>query len=153
MPYRSDLVNNVFILRWQGARFADAASLMQRVKEARSDSAGPLVYLAIVPADDSPPDMATRREFGRQLQPLLELCTCVHLVLEGTGFRAAAQRAVATGMFLMTGRRDRVTAHASVFDALNCCQNLSAPPAEILAQARALGAVPEGQSRPVAKAG
>jgi hypothetical protein len=97
--------------------------------------------------------MATRREFGRQMPELLELCSCVHLVFEGSGFRAAAQRAVATGVFSMTGRRDRVAAHASLVEALNCCQNLSAPPAEILAQARTLGGVVEGQPRSAARAG
>jgi hypothetical protein len=153
MPYISGLVKNVFILRWQGAQLADAASLMLRVKEARSRSTGPLVYLGIVPAGDSPPDMATRREFGRQLQELLELCTCVHLVLEGKGFRAATQRAVATGMFLMTGRHGSVTAHSSVSEALTCCQNLLAPPGEILAKCRTFGAGPEGQTPLAALAG
>jgi hypothetical protein len=133
MPYVSGLVQNVFILRWQGARMGDAASLMQRVRDARGRSKGPLVYVAIVPSDDLAPDMPLRAELGRQLKELTELCACVHLVLEGTGFAAAAKRAVATGMFLMTGRHGRVTAHASVFEALSGCRNLSAPAAEILA--------------------
>ncbi|MEO8180078.1 MAG: hypothetical protein ABI895_14685 [Deltaproteobacteria bacterium] len=145
-------MKNVFILRWQGAQLADTATFMQRVKQARSHSPGPLVYLAIVPADDSSPDLATRRELGRQLQELLEFCACVHLVLEGEGFRAATQRAVATGMFLLTGRRDRITAHANVSEALSCCQNLLGSPAEILAMARKFGGT-EGQPRRAALAG
>jgi hypothetical protein len=138
MPYVSGLVENVFILRWQGAALGDAASLMQRVRDARSGSKGPLVYVAIVPSGDSPPDAALRVELSRQLVELTELCACVHLVLEGSGFGAAAKRAVATGMFLMTGRHGRVTAHASLLEALNGCRNLSARPSEIVAAASAV---------------
>ncbi len=143
MPYISGLVQNVFILRWQGPHFDDAATLMQRVRNAKLCATGPLVYVGIVPAGDRPPDMATRREFGRYLKELVELCACVHLVLEGVGFRAATQRAVATGMFLMTGRHNRVTAHASVFDALAGCHNLSALPADILDKCKPFGTMPE----------
>jgi len=152
MPYSSSLVKNVFILRWQGAQLADTATLLERVKQARSHCPGPLVYLGIVPAGDNSPDVPTRRALGHQLQELLEFCACVHLVLEGEGFRAATQRAVATGMFLMTGRRDRVTAHASVADALNCCQNLSASPLEILAAARTFRGEPERPAPRAARA-
>jgi hypothetical protein len=141
----SRLVHNVFILRWQGPRFDDAASVLQGVRDASRSSTDPLVYIGIVPAGDSAPDMATRHELGRQLKELSELCICIHLVLEGGGFRAATQRAVATGMFLMMGRRDRVTAHASLSEALNCCNNLSAPVVEILATSRTLAAVPDGR--------
>jgi hypothetical protein len=140
MPYISGVVQNVFILRWKGTCFEDAATLMQRVRDARSRTTGALVYVAIVPAGDGPPDMAVRRELGRCLKELTEICSCVHLVLEGKGFRAATQRAVATGIFLMTGLHGRVTAHASLSEAVIGCHNLSAPPAEILAQSQKFGA-------------
>jgi hypothetical protein len=133
MPYISGLVHNVFILRWNGAELGDAASLMDRVRDARNGLRSPVVYVAIVPAGDRTPDMPTRLELARQLKELTELCACVHLVLEGDGFRAAAQRAVATSMFLMTGRHGRVTAHGTLAEALNGCHNLSAPAADILA--------------------
>lgn len=152
MPYSSSLVQNVFLLRWQGPRFEDAASLLQGVRDASSRSTDPLVYIGIVPAGDSPPDMATRREFGRQLKELSELCICIHLVIEGNGFRAATQRAVATGMLLMTRQRDRVTAHASLSEALNCCNHLSAPAAEILIKSRTLIAVLEDRPQRAAPA-
>jgi hypothetical protein len=139
MPFISGLVQNVFLLRWQETKFADAVSLVTRVKAAKARCPGPLVYVAIVPAGERAPDMATRLELGRRLEELLEICTCIHLVLEGDGFRAATQRAAATGIFLMTGRRGRVTAHASVAEALRLCPNLSASASDITAKGRALG--------------
>ena len=138
MPYVAELVQNVFILRWQGAQLGDPASLMERVRAAKSESNGPLVYLAIVPSADPLPDQPLRAELARQLKELTELCACVHLVLEGSGFGAAAKRAVATSMFLMTGRHRRVTAHATVHEALCSCRNLTAPAAQILASEAAV---------------
>lgn len=123
---------------------------MRRVQEATTLCPGPLVYVAIVPAGERPPDVATRVELARRLNELLGLCACIHLVLEGQGFRAAGQRAAATGIFLMTGRRGRVSAHASVSDALSHCPNLSAPLGEIFAGAQALGALLEEAPRRVA---
>jgi hypothetical protein len=147
MPFISGLVKNVFILRWQGTQFADGANIVRRVKEARSLCPGPLVYVAIVPPGEGAPDMATRRELGRRLDEVLGLCACVHLILEGEGFRAATQRAAATGIFLMMGQRGRVTAHASVSDALSRCPNLAATAPEILAKGRAFGVVLEDAPR------
>jgi hypothetical protein len=147
MPFISGLASNVFMLRWQHTEYADGASIVQCVKAAKILWPGPLVYVAIVPAGESPPDTATRRELGRRLEELLGLCTCIHLVLEGEGFRAATKRAAATGIFLMTGRRGRVTAHASVSEALICCPHLSAPLDEILVQGRSFGAVLEDTHR------
>lgn len=139
MPFISGLVQNVFLLRWQDTQFADGVDLVKRVKAAKAGCPGPLVYVAVVTANEGAPDMATRLELGRRLDELLEICECIHLVLEGHGFRAATQRAAATGIFLMTGRRGRVTAHASVGEALRDCPNLSAAPADITAKAKALG--------------
>jgi hypothetical protein len=111
---------------------------MQQVRTAKSVSNGPLVYVGIVPSGDALPDLPLRAELVLQLKELTELCACVHLVLEGGGFGAAAKRAVATGMFLLTGRHGRVTAHASIHEALYSCRNLTAPAAEILASESAV---------------
>jgi hypothetical protein len=147
MPFISGVVKNVFLLRWQETQFADGASVVQRVKAAKARCPGPLVYVAIVTAGERAPDMATRLELGRRLDELLEICACIHLVLEGDGFRAATQRAAATGIFLMTGRRGRITAHASVAEALSHCPNLSASAADISSEGQALGVLLDDRPR------
>jgi hypothetical protein len=143
MPFISGLVQNVFILRWQKTELADAARAVRLVKKAKQQWSGPLVYVGIVPAGERGPDKETRIELGRELDELLGLCSCIHLVLEGKGFAAATQRAVAAGIFLMTGMRGRVTPHPSVAHALNSCGHLEAPAAIILAEATELGLVLE----------
>ena len=138
MPFISGLVQNVFIVRWEKTEVADAARAVRLARQAKEECSGPMVYVGIVPAGERGPDKATRIQLSRALDELLGLCSCVHLVLEGTGFAAATQRAAAAGIFLMTGLRGRVTPHISVAHALSSCTYLTSPPAVILAEATEL---------------
>lgn len=95
-----------------------------------------MVYVAITPADHEPPGEMERRELAEALQKLLTYCSCVHLVMEGSGFKHAIVRMVAAGVFLVSGKRGQVSPHDSAADALASCNHLSRPASQILAAAR-----------------
>jgi hypothetical protein len=99
------------------------------------------VYMAVAVPASGMPEKSARHELAQGLSTLFETCSCVHLVIEGSGFLAASQRAAAAGIFLLAGRRGRASTHASLADALRECQHLQAPAAAILAGAQAQGLI------------
>lgn len=136
MAFTSGLVHNVFFVRWDRVSPGDAKKVIEQVAIARARVDGDMVYVAITPADHEPPAEAERRELADALPKLLSYCSCVHLVMEGSGFKHAIVRMVAAGVFLVSGKRGQVSLHDSAADALASCNHLARPASQILAAAR-----------------
>src|SRR5687767_3888041 len=101
MAFVTGTVDNVFFVRWLDVEPGDVAKVCAQVKRAKNSVAGPLVYLAIVPADARPPDDTERKALTAAIPQLLTNCCCLHLIIEGQGFKQAAVRMIASGMFLV----------------------------------------------------
>ncbi len=135
MSFKSALIHNVFMLRWCEHEAGDSARVVEAVGRAKAQYGAPIVYVAIAPNDVPPPTENLRTEMAEALDRLLVHCCCVHLVIEASGFRGVVVRAAATGMFMVSGKRGRVSPHASVEDALSSCEHLAAPKSVILKSA------------------
>ena len=139
MSFKSALIQSAFIVRWVAHEAGDGRRLLQAAVSAKAQCSGPMVYIAIAPADVPPPSDKVRDELAETLDRLLEHCSCVHLVIEATGFRGVVARAAATGIFMVTGKRGRVSPHVSVEEALTSCKHLDARSAQILSSAKLQG--------------
>jgi len=151
MSFKSALLQNVFVLRWVSHEAGDGKRLLAAVANAKAECSGPMVYVAIAPSDVPPPSDNVRNELAQALDQLLAHCSCVHLVIEATGFRGVVARAAATGIFMVTGKRGRVSPHVSFDEALEACNHLHGRTAQILRSARAQGLL--GQSEALRKSG
>jgi hypothetical protein len=137
MSYLSGVVNGVFFVRWQNAERGDMKAVLRQVQEAKRTLNGPLIYVAIAPPEAQTPADDVRKELAEAIPVLLEHCSLVHLVIEGSGMRRATIRSVAAGMFLVTGKRGKVLIHESTLQALQRSGALTATPEAILATAKA----------------
>jgi len=141
MSYTTSLVYNVFLVTWRVPQRGDSAAILNELRgvhEGRKPDDPPLVYIATVPSASAPPDDATRDEMTKAIPLTLEYCARVYLVIEGKGLRHAMIRSIATGMFLITGKRGKVSAYATLFDALVAAP-LSAPAKVVLLAAQKAG--------------
>jgi hypothetical protein len=136
MAYVCGVVNNVFFVRWIKVEEGDIGRVLKLLEDSRNRHARPLVYVGIVPAALEPPAESERKALAQMINDVLKSCSCIHLVLEGQGFRQAAMRTIAAGMFLLTGRRGVVMNHDSVEEALTRCEHLDTLASVILNSAR-----------------
>ena len=146
MSFKSALIHNVLMLRWCAHEPGDGIRLLEAVARAKAQCSGPMVYIAIAPNDVPPPTENVRTELAEALDRLLARCCCVHLVIEATGFRGVVVRAAATGIFMVSGKRGRVSPHPSVEEALASCENLAAPKSVILKAAMNHGLLGGGEA-------
>lgn len=137
MSYNSGVVHNVFVVRWLEPAPGDMKQILDQVREAHNVYKAPLIYMAIVPEECKLPDEVTRREMADAIPELFRVCSSVHLVLEGGGIKRATMRSVATGMFLLTGKRGRAVFNESALQALQRETKLPVAPEAIIAAGRA----------------
>ncbi|HMJ16016.1 MAG TPA: hypothetical protein VK524_31585 [Polyangiaceae bacterium] len=137
MAYALGLVHNVFIVRWIQPAAGDAKKILKALRAARDSCSGPIVYLAVLPEDCTAPEESTRKEISDGIPVVLEYCSSIHMVLEGSSMKRATMRAIAAGMFLLTGKRGRVMTHETVLEALRRAEKLRVSPELIIAAAKA----------------
>ena len=102
----------VVLVLWGKPELSDLPRIDQQVRGARAE-AGPVIFIARVPAHAEAPDPEVRAAITDMLQTFMSLCSSYHTVLEGSGFAAAAKRMVLSTIFLMTGRREKSHVHSS----------------------------------------
>lgn len=139
VAFISELIHNVVFVRWISPEAGDSRTIVDLTVKHASKSRRPLVYVAIVPENCEAPNELVRKEMISALRQLLGPCSCVHLVLEGSGLRKALLRTVAAGIFLVGGQKGRVSFDDSVEAALKDCKHRSADAPTIVKHARDLG--------------
>jgi hypothetical protein len=140
MAYKSLVVGNVYLLRWDAVELGDAAKVAAEVEKAAKLTPPPFYYIAIAPASLEPPRDAVRSEIARATRDhLLRVCSKVYLVIEQKGFKGAAMRTIAAGMFLLMGKRGRVHPYETLQEALSHCDELNVPAITVLSTARTRG--------------
>jgi hypothetical protein len=118
MPYRLDVVSNAFVVTWKRPEMNDLRELKRALELARSQHERPMVYVAVIPVDSEPPEDPVRKEMMRTMDGMLEHCSTMHFVLEGTGFKHAMARSALSGILLVSGRRGRVFVHRTLAEAI-----------------------------------
>lgn len=142
MSYKSLVVGNVYLLRWDDIELGDAAKVVAEVQKAAETAPSPFYYIGIAPQSLEPPKDAVRTEIARATSDyLLRVCAKVYLVIEHKGFQGAVMRTIAAGMFLLMGKRGRVQPYDSLQQALWHCDELKVPASAVMSAAREQGFV------------
>jgi len=123
MPFLSTVVGNVYVVRWEAPTALDVRAMEVEVSAFHREVVK-MHGLAIVPANTSPPDDATRKAMGRSMQTLLEHLETIHTVIEGSGFKHTILRSVMTGVTLVGGKRGRVFTHSTIPEAIQALSPL-----------------------------
>ena len=113
----------VVLVLWGRPELSDLPRVDGAVRGARAE-AGPVIFIARVPAHAEAPDPQVRVAITGMLESFMAQCSSYHTVLEGSGFAAAAKRMVLATIFLMTRRREKSHVHS------NCDALLSVATAE-----------------------
>ena len=117
----------VFFVRWIAATIADIPVIDRELDAACTENGGPVVYVAILPEDATPPDDRTRTELIKTMQDVLSRCESMHFVVEGSGFKHAVLRTSMATILLVRGQRAKVFVHTKLEDALSSASNRASP--------------------------
>jgi len=118
MTCATGIVERLFLVRWDEPVPSDVHRVVTEVGTASERLGQKLYFIAVTPANSKPPDEPTRRVFAANLPRLLERCESLHLIIEGTGFSSTVRRAVAAGLFLVSGKRKSMFVHDDIHAAL-----------------------------------
>lgn len=121
--FRHALIDNVFIVVWNEVSTGAASRITSLVRDGHR-SRGPLVYVAVVPDVSTPPDDDGRAALAGAVEQLLPFCSSMHCVIEGAGFKKSIVRAAATGIFMVSGQRGKMTVHDTFAHALESAPDL-----------------------------
>jgi hypothetical protein len=83
---------------WGTPQKRDMARVLSEITRAAQRHGGPVVYVTRVPQNAPTPDAAARRDLAALLPQMMKACSSYHVILEGSGFRAAIKRGVLTGL-------------------------------------------------------
>ena len=140
MPYTSQVMQGLFLVRWERPQAVDIPRMEQEVAQLVASSTRAVHGLSVVPADTTAPDEATRRAMGASLPRLLEHLTTMHVVIEGAGFAHSILRSAMTGIVLVGGKRGRVFVHSDLeAGLLKVASQLETSGAELLSALHARG--------------
>jgi hypothetical protein len=106
----------VMFVLWGEPERQDFATIAAQAR-ALYDARGPFVFIARVPAGAEAPRDSIRQDVSRCMSFLFERCASYHGVLEGTGFKTSAKRAVVATLLLMMRQRHKLYVHATVAEA------------------------------------
>ncbi len=114
MPYQSASLERVYILRWGRSVLASDIEpiVAEMVKLCKQH--GPIVGIALMPPDLSPPDGEMRKLIGQNMRAALDASESLHYVIEGTGFKSSIMRSVVTNVLMLTGQRGRISVHGTL---------------------------------------
>jgi hypothetical protein len=136
MSFKATFARPVFLVRWTAPRLADVPRLTTEFNRAYEAVGQALPYIAIVPQECEPPDEAARKSMTKGRDEILDRCVSMHLVMEGEGFRYAILRNAFAAMQLFGKKREKVTVHRSLEEALD--EALLRAPAELKFDKRAV---------------
>lgn len=112
------LVDKVYVVRWIQPNLADAQRVLAELESASKTLGGALIFIGIADQHTKPPDEDVRRIFSQNTDRILQMCQSIHMVIEGTGFRIAVLRSVATSIFMLSGKRNKIHISTTLREAL-----------------------------------
>lgn len=136
------LVGNVLFVVWREVTSAAVRTVVREAQEAAKLLGEPVIYITIIPDGVPAPGEAERRALVEALQTNASICRSMHCVIEGQGFKKTMQRSVAAGIFLLAGKRGKMTVHDSVTEALKSADGLQTSVSSVLHRARQQGLLP-----------
>jgi len=107
---------NVVYCVWGNPRINDMLTLLDCVRSTAKSSGRPIVYITRVPVDAPAPNIEVRNFVNSIMPELACLCSGYHVVLEGTGFRAAIKRGILIALFQFGRKRHLFHVHATIDD-------------------------------------
>ncbi len=138
MTCATGIVERVYLVRWEVPAAEDVQRILTEVANHHVRVGKKLYFVAVTTPESTAPDDATRRALGENLPKLLEWCESLHLVIEGKGFSATVRRAVAAGLFMVSGKRKSMFVHEDIWAALEMT-DYKARKYDIVALARSRG--------------
>lgn len=118
MAFKSSLIDRYYFVRWELVEPRDTATILRDVAQARERVGQPLIYVAIAAPDAPAPDDEGRQALVRMVDPLMKHCERACFVVGGAGMKGSIQRTVASGIFLVAGKRGLMSTHAKVEQAI-----------------------------------
>ena len=107
---------NVVYCVWGNPRIKDMLELLGCMRSTANSAGRPIVYITRVPVDAPAPNIEVRHFVNSILPELASLCSGYHVVLEGTGFRAAIKRGILMALFQFGHKRHLFHVHATIDD-------------------------------------
>ena len=155
MSFDASRIGPAFFVRWRDSVSAeDCEDIVVRLRREAEDAGHKLIYVSSVPKELEVPDGPARRALSEGTEAAADVCTSIHVVIEGRGMRRALIRSVSAGLLLVTGRRGKgFFIHETARDALGEAKGHAGAPIDVeglLRQAAEAGLVePEmNQSMP-----
>ncbi len=119
--FSSTLEPPILLVRWeQSVTTQDVQEVENAVKEAYNQVGPRLSYVAVIPSDVPPPESSVRDALANSSKRVSSLCSSMHLVIEGQGFRRAIIRSIITGIVFIT--RSDFEVHTSLNDAISAAK-------------------------------
>ncbi len=107
-----DTSGSVALVVWDVPELVDLGRILRVVEQLRADTGRRCPLISRIPDGSSPPDERVRKEFIAQMPRLVEHCSALHAVVEGSGFMATIKRCAVSSISLATGLRQFMFVHA-----------------------------------------
>ncbi len=155
MPAIVRFIRPIFFVRWLDPKGSDLEGVQVELEAACGRHGGPVIYVAIVPVECTPPDEKARAGFVATMREVLERCETMHFVMEGQGFKNAILRTSLATVLLVRGQRAKVSVHNSLEEALTAASKRASKKsqfsvASMVQQARESGIATGGNESPPA---
>ena len=108
MSYQTVRAKHVFIAVWKTPELSDGPLIVHDTKRAFAEVGQPILFISVAPIDSPPPPEELRKYMGEHVDEMLEYCTELHIVIEGSGFMNSAKRIAMASIVLVSGRRKRM---------------------------------------------
>ena len=129
--YDSVLLDRLFVVRWRETPTPATMSDLRHEVESTSNRLGKrLLYMAIIHAEEPPPEPALRSAIYDFFSALQKPCDELHLVVLGRGMKNSIIRSVITGGVMATGLRRFISVHDTVESAIGVIAPVEGKPSD-----------------------
>ena len=111
MSYQTVRSKHVLIAVWKNPELSDGPLIVHDAKRAFAEVGQPILFISVAPMNSPPPPEDLRKYMGEHVDEMLEYCSDLHIVIEGTGFMNSAKRLAMASIVLVSGRRKRMFVH------------------------------------------
>ncbi len=108
-----DTSGSVALVVWDVPEVADLGRILRVMDRLRTDAGTRCPLISRIPDGSAPPDETVRKQFIAQMPRLVEHCSALHAVVEGSGFMATVKRCAVSSISLATGLRQFLFVHAN----------------------------------------
>ena len=108
MSYQVARFKHVLIAVWKHPELSDGPLIVHDAKRAFAEVGQQILFISVAPVDSPPPPEDLRKYMGEHVDEMLEYCSDLHIVIEGSGFMNSAKRLAMASIVLVSGRRKRM---------------------------------------------